>query len=108
MVKGCSVCGQSDGFRYSAVIFSSASLLTYLFLYLWASSLPKCWFHSLLRNLDLMHLFGAQTETISRSCFTDHLIAVRFFAVVNQVLGLARVSATPLAEVSFEWRCNGS
>lgn len=60
---------QSDGSKCSAVISSTASLSSYLFYYMRASLVQNSGSLSLLLNLDFMHLFGAQTATISHSSF---------------------------------------
>ena len=60
---------QSDGSKCSAVISSTASLSSYLFYYMRVSSVQNAGSLSLLLNLDFLHLFGAQTATISHSSF---------------------------------------
>lgn len=67
--------GQSDGSKCSAVIFSTTSLSSYLFCYTRASSVQNAGSHFLLLNLDFMHVFGAQTATISHSSFTIVLLS---------------------------------
>lgn len=58
--------GQSNGSKCLAVIFSTASLSSYLFFYSQAS-IPHNAGFILSLNRGLMHSIGTQTETISGS-----------------------------------------